>query len=145
MKRLLKLLDASSAERRLLIVSALLLGVIRVGMWLLPFRTLCRLAAKNGLKTTISSKADQRSIERVGRAVKTASRYIPSTCLTQALATIVILRRLGQPACLRIGVSKGKEGNLHAHAWVESQGNIVVGNLADLSHFSVLPSLDRKL
>jgi hypothetical protein len=44
---------------------------------------------------------------------------------------------------LRIGVSKGVKGNLRAHAWVESQGSVVIGELADLSGFSVLPSLER--
>ena len=143
MKRLLRLLNLSPDERRLLIVSAFLLAAIRTGMWLLPFESLYRLTARSGLKTAGLSKADRRSIESVGRAVKIASRYMPATCLTQALTTMVILKRLGHPALLRIGVSKGVEGKLRAHAWVESQGSVVIGELADLSGFSVLPSLER--
>lgn len=144
MKRLGKLLRISSEERRLLIKSALLLGVIRAGMLVLPFQTLCRLVAKDRPETA-DLKADPDSIKRVARAVTIASRYMPATCLSRALVTMVLLRKIGQPACLRIGVSKGEKGNFKAHAWVESQGNIVIGHLADLSHFSVLPSLEGKL
>lgn len=145
MKRLSKLLRISSAERRLLINTALLLGVIRVSLWLLPFQTLCRLVTKSRRKSAASQEADQVSVRRVARAVTLASRYIPATCLTQALATMVLLRRIGQPASLRIGVSKGERGDFQAHAWVESQGRIVIGNLADISRYSVLPSLEGKL
>jgi len=144
MKRLSRLLGLSSEERRLLIKSALLLGVIRAAMWLLPFQTLCRLAGKDR-PDAAGLKADQDSIKRVARAVTRAARYVPSTCLSQALATMVLLRRIGQPACLRIGVSKGEKGDFKAHAWVESEGSIVIGNMADLSHFSVLPPLEGKL
>ena len=51
MKRLLRLLNLSPDERRLLIVSAFLLAAIRTGMWLLPFESLYRLTARSGLKT----------------------------------------------------------------------------------------------
>jgi hypothetical protein len=57
----------------------------------------------------------------------------------------VILRGMHQPASLRIGVSKGQRGDLQAHAWVESHGSIVIGNLSNLSHFTTMPSLEQHL
>ena len=67
--------------------------------------------------------------DRVVWAVVVASRYVPmSTCLTQALAAQVLLARRGFPAHLHIGVAKkGAEARFEAHAWVESQGKVVIG------------------
>ena len=74
------------------------------------------------------------------------SRYVPAaTCLTQALATRVLLSRLGQPAHLRIGVAKSKKGQLQAHAWVESQGKIIIGDQPDLSRFAIMPLIKEEI
>jgi transglutaminase superfamily protein len=90
-------------------------------------------------------EADQMSIRRVTWSVRTISRWVPAaSCLTQALATQALLASLGQRAYLRIAVARGKEEQLQAHAWVESQGRIVIGHLADLSRFTVLsPSREK--
>jgi hypothetical protein len=50
-------------------------------------------------------------------------------------------RVLFNPRSLRIGVAKGEAGKLEAHAWVESQGRIVIGGLRDLPYFTPLPPL----
>jgi hypothetical protein len=49
------------------------------------------------------------------------------TCLNQALAAQMLLAQRGYPALLHIGVAKGKEGQFQAHAWVESEGKVVIG------------------
>jgi len=82
-------------------------------------------------------------MDSVTWAVAVASRYVPLvTCLTQALATQVLLGRCGHPASLRIGVARSERGQLQAHAWVESQGRIVFGGLKNLSHYTPLPPLE---
>ncbi len=145
MQRLHKFLGLSSAHRRLLVTSALLVGTIRLGLWLLPFQVLrLRLA---GMARTANKvqQGDQATIDRVVWAVKVASRYVPkATCLTQALAAQVLLSRRGYPVRLRLGVAKGEAGQLRAHAWVESQGRIMIGGLEALSHFTPLPPLERE-
>ncbi len=50
---------------------------------------------------------------------------------------------MGQPADLRIGVAKSAEGRLEAHAWVEICGQIVFGDLPDLSRYKALSPLDE--
>jgi hypothetical protein len=52
------------------------------------------------------------------------------------------MTRHGFSPQLRIGVAKGETGKLEAHAWIESQGKIVIGYLKDLSRFTPLPSLE---
>ncbi len=50
--------------------------------------------------------------------------------------------RNGYPVELRIGVVKTNQGGLEAHAWVESGGRLVVGDLTQgLSTYAPLPPL----
>lgn len=140
MKRLVKFLQLTWSDRLLLVTTALLLGVIRLALWLLPFHAVRRLLAIIPLTTTELQEVDQAYIEKVVWAVVIASPYIPGVqCLAQALATQVLLRWRGYPTQLRIGIARGKEGELSAHAWVESQGKVVIGGLANMSHYTLLP------
>jgi len=67
-------------------------------------------------------------VERRIWAVRTASRcFPPASCLTQALAAQVLLASAGIGACVQIGVSKVKSEALEAHAWLEKDGEILLG------------------
>ena len=129
MGRLRRFLRLSAAERRLLIRAVVLLQVISVGMRLLPFRTLRRLLLLAQRARAGSGRVDRVPVEGIAGAVEAASRHMPGekTCLTQALAAQTLLVRQGYPALLHIGAAKGEEGQLQAHAWVESEGRIVIG------------------
>src|ERR1700752_3161891 len=132
--------------QRLLAEAMLLLGAIRLAVYLLPFQTLYHLLAKVARTTTTAQRVDHAAIDRVPWAVTLASRHLPgsTTCLTQALATQLLLRRRGHSVCLRIGVARSGTGKLQAHAWVESEGKVVIGRLTDLSRYVPLPSLERE-
>ena len=86
-------------------------------------------------------------VERVAWAVKKACKYIPmdATCLTQAMTGEYLLGRKGRNSVLRIGVAKGDEQMLEAHAWLEVDGDVVIGNNQDLTRYSTLPDLDAAL
>ena len=129
MSRLRRFLRMSADERWLLIRAAVLLQVISVGMRLLPFRTLRRLIVLAQMNRADSRSADRLPVERIAGAVEAADRHMPGekTCLTQALAAQTLLVRQGYPALLHIGAAKGEEGQLQAHAWVESEGRVVIG------------------
>jgi hypothetical protein len=62
-------------------------------------------------------------------------------CLARALVCQVLMARRGYSPELRIGVAKSQEGTLEAHAWIESQGQVVIGDLKELPRFTQLPSL----
>src|SRR5215207_4920359 len=122
MERLRKFLRLPVGEQRILIKASLLLVVIRLGLWLLPFRTLRRLLAKAAqAPPRLQQKADRPCADRVARAVAVASHHVPGvgTCLTQALAAQVLLVRRGHQTSLRIGATRGEEGQFEAHAWLE--------------------------
>ena len=142
MKRVRKFLYLTPSDRRLLASTALLLGTIRLGLWLLPFRTLRRIVAKLAQVPTGSHCSNQSSIDRLVWGVTVASQYVPkATCLTQALAAQVLLGRHGHRTQLRVGVARGEEGQLQGHAWLESQGKVIVGG-EELSRYTLVPGVE---
>jgi len=143
MRQIYKFLRLPSTDRCLLVKSAFLVVAIRLGLWLLPFQTLWRLLARMSQATIEAQEADQAYLDRVVWAVTVASRYMPGaiTCLTRALASVVLLGQCGHRVCLRIGVAKGEGGQLEAHAWVECEERIVVGGSKQLSRYTPLPAL----
>jgi|ERR1044072_1022889 hypothetical protein len=139
MRRINRFLLLHADVKILLIKSWFLLAAIRLGLWILPFQKVRTLLVKNGRDSRFTKPPDQKPILSVVWAITRASRYVPSaTCLTQALALIVLLNGFGHQAHLRIGVTKGMDGRLEAHAWVEMGGKILLGDQGDLSRFRVL-------
>ncbi len=119
MERLRKLWRLPGAERWLLVRAAVSLAGVRFALWLLRFRALLEPAR-------VGRRRGRHSRERVAWAVGVASRYVPgATCLVQALAAQRLLAQEGYAAELRVGVSKG--AGFRAHAWVESEGVVVIG------------------
>jgi hypothetical protein len=142
MKLLYKFLRLKECDRQLLLITFTLLGTIRLGLWLLPFRTWRRLLSRIMQPKSKLQGANPASINQVVWAVSVASHYMPGgvKCLARALATQVLLSQQGHTADLYIGVAKGEEKQLEAHAWVESQGQVVIGDLSNLSSFIPLPA-----
>ena len=129
MRRLSRLRSLTGEERRLLLDAVLLSVVIRVALSIMPFR-----AVRRTLRPFRSLGRPGRGsvlLDDIGTAVATAGRYVPgSTCLTEALVGEILLSRRGFPARLCLGVAR-KAGVLRAHAWVESEGTIVIGEHGD--------------
>ncbi len=149
--RLRKFLRLPAAQHALLMKAAVLLWGVRLGLWLLPFRTLQRLLAwwigpspGNAREAAHLSHfptcqpADLPTIDGIVWAVTVASRYVPkATCFTQALAVHALLQRGGHPTQIHIGVAKSDESQVEAHAWVECQGRVVVGG-SDTARYAPL-------
>lgn len=133
-----KLLRLSPADRSLLANSVLLVGAARLALWVLPFNVVRRALTRRARRSSAPH-----STEKIGWAISVAKEFIPrGNCLPQALAAESLLLRSGHPVELRIGVVKTAEGLLEAHAWVESGGRLVVGDLVQgLSTYSPLPPL----
>lgn len=134
----------TAAEKRDLATAVGLLILVRLGLWLLPFRVLFRLVYRRQATATASGERSP-AARRAAWAIQTASRYVPGThsCLPRALAAHLLLRQRGIPARLQVGVAPGENGQLAAHAWVEDQQGVLVGNLPDLARFVPLPLPDK--
>lgn len=111
--------------------AVLWLAGARLGLWVLPFRTLRRLLPWVAERLP-SPDPSPPNAATIARAVEAAPRAVPrATCLAQALATWAMLRRRGTHADLHLGVQppgpEAAEAPLSAHAWVEVDGDVVIG------------------
>jgi hypothetical protein len=129
MTRWTKFRKLSRGERRLLVRSWWLVGSVRVGLWLLPYARLRRILDRRS-ETPVDSWEARPDPERIAWAVTVASEYFPraETCLTRALAALYWLRRFGHPAELKLGVALDERKEFSAHAWVLSEGRVVIGD-----------------
>jgi hypothetical protein len=137
MKKFRKFFSLNRSDRHLLISTFILLGLVRLGLWLLPFKTLRQLLSAISRESVKFQKVDRTDLDKIVGAVNLSSCYMPVRvkCLARALTTQVIMSRYGYSSQLQIGVAKGKQGHLEAHAWVEHQEQVVIGHLKDLSRF----------
>jgi hypothetical protein len=140
MRRRDKLRFLSWPEQRVLLYACLLLNAIRLALWLLPFGIIRR-----QLKTVLSVWVDHKpvkpvSVDFIVWTVAVAGRYTPGVamCLARALTTQLLLNRYGYPHQLHIGVAKNDAQALEAHAWIEFEGEVVVGKLSNLERFKSL-------
>ena len=77
----------------------------------------------------------------VARIVNIAANRTPweSKCLVRALAAKILLRKIGYPNELFLGVKKDAQGNLIAHAWLNSYNyNICGGSSASNTGYAVV-------
>ena len=112
-----------ASERSLVMKAWFTVSAVRVLLWVVPYRWLDawlltpRTAAPHA---GVSTEAIALSVER-------ASRFVPgATCLVQALSGGWLIRRAGGSSTLRFGVAKDGDA-FKAHAWLESDGRILIG------------------
>ena len=105
-----------------------LVWTVRLTLWLLPFHIVCSLIHRLTANPIHRDKIEERHLFVIASNVARVSQFVPkATCLTQAIATLILLNLKNYPATLRIGVARNNEGRFEAHAWVESEGNVVIG------------------
>jgi hypothetical protein len=113
-------------ELLVLLRAAILVSAVRLALWVVSFKKLR--CVVNSLTRVRFRPPNRYSADQLSWAVRSASRYVPrATCLTQALVLHILLRREGLQSTIRIGVRKDA-GHFEAHAWVESQDRIVIGD-----------------
>ncbi len=130
MRALAKFARLPAADRRLLVRALLTLARVRANLALTPL-----LGLPGALDRFISRSAHapvtlhDRSIpEPVKIAWAAASRILRGECLPRACAAHRMLRHYGYPAELKVGAGRDAQGGFIAHAWVESEGRVVIGD-----------------
>jgi hypothetical protein len=128
------------ARRRLLWQAVILAGATRALLRLLPLarlRPTLAFLAERIVPARCHAEEDE-----IVRALAAVNRRLGGTCLANALAAQALLQRYGYPVTLRIGAS-WKDGNFAAHAWIERNGDIVVGGPASVvQQYAPFPQLD---
>ena len=114
----------------MLVQATTLIVVVRTAISVWPLRTVTRTLRQLALRFQ-SRVADPAAYRKQAAWASTAvgHRLLPNRpCLTQALVLQFMLLRCGDDAPeLKIGVTKGQENELLAHAWVERDGVVLIG------------------
>jgi Transglutaminase-like superfamily len=133
MSKLRKTLALSASDWLLIVRAWMWFGAVEVGLRFLPLQKLLRVIQRSARPFAKGEGAPHRANpERVARCVELAARlHVPnSTCLRKALVLYALLTRRGFDAQLLIGAAKATNGQLDAHAWLECQGKVLLGEPA---------------
>lgn len=145
MGRLFRFINYPFREQLALVQVSILLLSIRVALIFLPFRTISRFTQSMRREKPDLNAAEIVSMKRIIWAINRAGGPIlrDRACLTQALVGQVLLNRWGVSTRVKIGVLKDREGHFQAHAWLENDGQVLLGGtVTDLKHYTVLPDWD---
>lgn len=141
MKRAVKFALSPYRKKKLVIETLILLWLIRIALWIVPFRVMNKWLGYFQFNGHRNGETDWVAINRIVGTVKTGSKFVPfATCLTQALTARTLLRFYGQDAVLQIGVAKDEKGKLLAHAWLEIDKRIIIGKLSGHKRYITLNS-----
>lgn len=74
-------------------------------------------------------------------AVTCADAFLPGTqtCLANAVVGEALFAANGYPATVRLGVGDLRDG-FQAHAWIERDGTIAIGELPEIDKYRILSS-----
>jgi hypothetical protein len=126
--------DLPTVERKLLLATFALVAAIRLLLWTVSFRLVRRLIFT---PTAVFPALAQIPVRRLSWSVQASARRIPAaSCLTQAIALHWLLTRAGRAANLRIGVARDGSAGLASHAWLEHEGEILIGDNGELDRYS---------
>jgi hypothetical protein len=107
--------------------AAVVVLAIKIGLKILPY-TVFRNWFDKLAETTSQKTFSETDLKKASWAVRVISARWPwrATCLPQALA-FKYLHRYDPSLRLQIGVNKNVSGQFQAHAWVEKEGQILIG------------------
>lgn len=125
------------SDQSLLCRAAFRLSLASLAVHLLPFSWW-----RSRLNSRPPSRSSGNGIDQVNRivwAVEVAARHVPgATCLVQSIVGAEMLRHAGHQAEIHVGVSARPDQALRAHAWVESEGLILLGGEDSASQYTPL-------
>jgi hypothetical protein len=148
MRPFLKWYRLSFRDRILLFKTFFVLVSIRLGLFLIPLKNFRRFIRWTATISPVKRDQRNQDLRKAIWAIESVGKYIlgDGPCLTQALAAQQLFIRHNRQSELCIGVAKDNRGKLVAHAWVESDGVVIIGGTDDsVKQYTKLPSLDEKL
>jgi len=120
-----KVFRLKSVDRWLLLRAFVAVGTAWVTVRLFPPSVVLRKVSE---EIPLLSPRQPQTAGRIGWAIAVAARCIPgSKCLVQAIAGRNLLASYGFSGAIHIGVAKDSRNWLSAHAWVEVEGQTVIG------------------
>jgi hypothetical protein len=138
----------SAAQWGTLLGVAAMTAIVRGSLSLYSLRDvvkgLRRLAARCPSRRPVSEAYRH---EVTWAASRVGARMLPKRpCLTQALVAQFFLWRRGDTSTsLHIGVTKGDDGQLLAHAWLERGGRVIIGGAGSPEQYKRLDQLEERI
>ncbi len=120
---------------------------VKWGLSVRPFRTVTAMVSRSARKRPrkaappahggAGSPVGGFGPVEIGWWVERVARHLPGSysCLPRALTAHLLCRRRGYEPVLRVGALRDSAGELQAHAWLEFQGQIVIGDLPNLGDY----------
>ena len=135
MNKVRKALALPASDWLLIAQAWLWFAAVEIGLCCLSLRTLLRIIqwrGRAGTATMEEWQPHQAIPQRAADCVELASRLhvLNSTCLRKAVVLYALLTHRGFDAELLIGAAKATNGQLDAHAWLECQGKVLLGEPA---------------
>lgn len=128
-------------DRLLIAEAAGLIVAARLGMRLVTIERLRAFLARTRHEHGGATGGATEANRRVAWAVGSVASRLPgrTSCLIEALAAEAMLRRRGYECQLRLGVPPAGCANapFAAHAWIEHDGHVVIGDVQDLHDYAV--------
>ena len=115
------------AEKKIVIEVVLLLLFGRI-LLLLPYKYMKGFLGGYN-KTCEGGPADIKESRKISMYIRHIGNRLPwkCSCLVNALAAKIMLRKRGIPATVYFGMTRGNEKELITHAWVKSGDFLVTG------------------
>jgi len=127
--------------RLLLIGTFWLLGIVRLAIFILPFRYLTPFMGKKMAESPaeIDPKLLAKAV-KIGWSVNVVSSITPweNRCLVRAFAAQIILLILKTPSTLYLGLKKNDSRQLQAHAWLRCGTLTLIGARERESYKSIV-------
>lgn len=95
--------------------------------------------ARHSTRTEHGREGGLTEVTRKCHWIDLCAAIVPGTytCLDRAVVASVLCSRSGFAPLLRIGVRRTPSGGFDAHAWVEFDGHVVLGQVRELAEFQV--------
>lgn len=130
MRRIRAFLDLPFRVKLMLPEAWLLLGISRLLIRCMNFKTIAPMLGKANKETGCSNEGvDVAKAVEVAKAIAAMSRFTfwESRCLAQACAARMMLKRRNQATTVYLGVAKNDRNELVAHAWLRCGTMYVTG------------------
>jgi hypothetical protein len=120
--------------------AALHLAAAKLVVTALPFERWRRVLQRAPRAAAGPAPEHLRVAELVWAVDRVSARFPQAlTCLPRAIATRWMMEHRRWPATLEIGVRRDAQGKFEAHAWVEHEGRVIMGDVPHLETYVKLP------
>ena len=133
MKPLFKFLLLSLRKKQLILIAFSILIFIKILLCFLSFNLLSKITNKIKSQKSFLDKYSEKEIIWSMNAISNHIGFVKN-CLVKSLAAKILLALSGLESSLNVGVKK--ESNiLDVHAWLERNGNIIIGETQPIKNY----------